>query len=189
MGLDARVRYTKMVINQSIAALLQQKPFHKVSLAEVCKFAEINRATFYRHYKDLYDWKEQLEQECLDRTKAVLENCQEANLTETLAEQLRDMRNNAELYRLISSPNFESNALELALSMILENADSETKKRLALDSQKDFYQKWDCYYLIYGCLGIIECWVKDGMREAPEELARYYTDNLHRHIAGTQSRK
>ncbi len=45
---------------------MKNRLFHKLRLTEVCQRAEINRATFYKHYKDLYDWKEQLEQ-MLDR--------------------------------------------------------------------------------------------------------------------------
>lgn len=189
MGLDARVRYTKMMIRQSIITLIQQKPFHKVTLTEVCKLAEINRTTFYKYYKDLYDWKEQLEQICLDRTMAVVENFEDANLTEMLTEQFRDMKDNAELYRLISSPNFESNALEQAISMILDIPDSRLKKTMTLGSPKDYQKKWDCYYVVYGCLGIIECWMKDGMKETPEELAAYYEDSLYRHLSGTPNGK
>lgn len=182
MGLDARVRYTKMIIRKSIVELLQEKPFHKISLTEVCKRAEINRTTFYKYYKDIYDWKEQLEQECLQRTVDILANCKLDDMRGILTQQFADMRENAELYGLISSPNFESNVLEMSISMILDKADTETKKYLSIGTDKDYKRKWNCYFVIYGCLGVIECWIKEGMKEKPEELADYYMDNLHQHL-------
>lgn len=182
MGMDARVRYTKMVIKESIIGLLQKKPFHKITLTEVCKRAEINRTTFYKYYKDLYDWKEQLEQECLQRTSAILANCVLSDMKEILTQQFQDMRENAELYELISSPNFESKVLEMSISMILEKADIETKKYLSLSSERDYQRKWDCYFVIYGCLGVIECWIKDGMQEEPEILSAYYMDCFHKNL-------
>lgn len=33
MGLDARVRYTKMVIQKSFIHLVQEKPFHAIKLS------------------------------------------------------------------------------------------------------------------------------------------------------------
>ena len=63
MGYDARVRYTKRIIQESIIKLIQEKPFHRINLTEVCRIAEINRTTFYKYYHDIYDWKEQFEQE------------------------------------------------------------------------------------------------------------------------------
>ncbi len=62
MGLDSRSRYSKMVIRNSIFALLQEKLFHCISVTEVCKRAEINRTAFYKYYRDMPDWKEQIEQ-------------------------------------------------------------------------------------------------------------------------------
>lgn len=174
MGQDARVRYTKKVIKEVIISLLQEKPFHKITLTEVCKLAEINRTTFYKHYKDLYDWKEQLENECLQRTSTILEQADMCNMKEILTQQFRDMRDNAELYILISSPNFESKALEQAISIILETADFESKQYLSLADEQDYRRKWDCYLVIYGCIGVIQCWINDGMREDPEKLAVYY---------------
>ncbi len=158
--------------------MLREKPFHKISLTEVCKCMEINRTTFYKYYKDIYDWKEQLEQECLHRTEDILANCGLDDMREILTQQFKDMRENVELYGLISSPNFESNVLELSISMILDKADTETKKYLSLDMEKDYKRKWDCYFVIYGCLGVIECWIKEGIKETPEELADYYMNSL-----------
>ena len=65
MGQDARVRYTKMIIQVNFIALLKQKPLNKITVKEICEMAEINRATFYRYYLDVYNLMEQLEDEIL----------------------------------------------------------------------------------------------------------------------------
>ena len=49
---DARVRYTKMVVKESLMELLRVKPVAKVTVTEICERAGINRATFYAHYSD-----------------------------------------------------------------------------------------------------------------------------------------
>lgn len=182
MGQDARVRYTKRVIKESIIDLLQEKPFHKITLTEVCKLAEINRTTFYKYYKDLYDWKEQLEDECFQRTSAILEQANIHNMKEVLTQQFRDMRDNAELYVLISSPNFESKVLEQVISIILEKTDFESRQYLALADEQDYRRKWNCYLIIYGCIGVIQCWIDGGMRETPEKLAVYYMDCVQNYL-------
>ena len=128
MGYDARVRYTKMVIRDSIIKLVQEKPFHRISLTEVCRMAEINRTTFYKYYHDIYDWKEQFEQECIQRVEDILSECAQADLHSLLCQQFRDMREHAELYGIITSPNFESSVLSIMMAMILEKADEETRK-------------------------------------------------------------
>ena len=65
MASDARVRYTKMVIVQNFIKLLRQKPINKITVKEICDLAEINRATFYKHYLDVYDLLEKIESQFL----------------------------------------------------------------------------------------------------------------------------
>lgn len=64
--MDARIRYTKMRIKEAIFQLLTMKMIKDISVKEVCELAEINRATFYKHYMDIYDLVEKLETELLD---------------------------------------------------------------------------------------------------------------------------
>ncbi len=63
---DRRVRYTKMVIKQSFIKLLKQKSISKISIKEICEDADINRATFYSHYKNQYDLLKQIENETIN---------------------------------------------------------------------------------------------------------------------------
>ena len=63
MRTDARVRYTKMVIKNSFAKLLAEKPLAKVTVKEICELSEINRATFYKYYCDPFDLLDKIEHE------------------------------------------------------------------------------------------------------------------------------
>ena len=43
------------------------KPLEKITIKELADLAFINKATFYAHYKDVYDLAEQLENEAVDK--------------------------------------------------------------------------------------------------------------------------
>ena len=58
---DARVRYTKMMIRNSLLELLRTKPIAKITVTEICEMAGINRATFYAHYSGPSDLLHALE--------------------------------------------------------------------------------------------------------------------------------
>jgi len=60
---DRRTLYTQSVIKDAFIKLLQRKHIGKITVTEICKLAEINRATFYIHYHDPYDLMEKLEAE------------------------------------------------------------------------------------------------------------------------------
>lgn len=80
MGLDARVRYTQMVIKNSFTKLLEQKPLNKVTVKEICELSEINRATFYKYYCDAYDLLEKLESEFLSELQKMFKNLRKRTL-------------------------------------------------------------------------------------------------------------
>ncbi len=63
---DARVRYTKRVLKESLLKLLKKKPINKITVKEVCELSELNRATFYTHYSDCYALLEDIERELID---------------------------------------------------------------------------------------------------------------------------
>lgn len=46
---------TKLWIAGTMKKMLSRKPIDKIRITEICKEAEIQRATFYYHFKDKYD--------------------------------------------------------------------------------------------------------------------------------------
>jgi len=44
-----------MVLKKVFIKLLEKKTLSQISIKEICEDADINRATFYAHYKDQYD--------------------------------------------------------------------------------------------------------------------------------------
>lgn len=49
---DARVRYTKSVIKEALLEELKDKTFAEISVAGLCRRAEISRSTFYYNYNN-----------------------------------------------------------------------------------------------------------------------------------------
>lgn len=61
--LDPRVKRTRALILQAFNGLLAEKSFDAISIQDVAETAQINRATFYKHFLDKYalldHWVEQ----------------------------------------------------------------------------------------------------------------------------------
>ena len=58
---DIRVKRTKKLIRQGLVELSATKRINKITVKELTDYIEINRGTFYLHYKDVYDLVESLE--------------------------------------------------------------------------------------------------------------------------------
>ncbi|GFI61733.1 HTH-type dhaKLM operon transcriptional activator DhaS [Clostridiales bacterium] len=46
---------TKRALASALKELMQTKPFPKISIVDICKKCDINRKSFYYHFKDKYD--------------------------------------------------------------------------------------------------------------------------------------
>ncbi len=63
--MDMRVRRTESSIKNAFIELRTKKDIEKITVKELCERAYINKATFYQHYKDIYELSERLEQEAI----------------------------------------------------------------------------------------------------------------------------
>ncbi len=59
--MDLRVQKTRNAIINAFLELRAVKPLNKITVTELSKKAVISKATFYLHYKDVYDLSEQLQ--------------------------------------------------------------------------------------------------------------------------------
>ena len=68
--MDLRIDRTRNNIINAFITLRAKKPLEKITIKELSELAYINKATFYRHYEDIYALSESIENElvanCLD---------------------------------------------------------------------------------------------------------------------------
>lgn len=170
MGLDARIRYTKMVIKDAFVALLKEKPLNKVTVKEICNLAEINRATFYKYYSDPYDLLNKMEQEIMLQLQ---ENMKTGvnNFRDVFILILMSIRADGERYQTLFSENGDNQFPGKIFSLYYEH--------IAKDASNQFpglsptQQEWLYYYVAHGCCGILQRWISDGMKESVENVSDF----------------
>lgn len=79
-NVDSRVRRTKRLLRQGLTELLKEKSIKKITVRELSERVDINRGTFYLHYKDIYDLVDQIEQELFAEYETILSNYNIADL-------------------------------------------------------------------------------------------------------------
>ena len=70
---DKRVANTKEAVTRVFSDLLKEKSIDEISVTEICQKANINRGTFYSHYKDPYDLRNKIQEAFLEKFKANIE--------------------------------------------------------------------------------------------------------------------
>ena len=64
--MDLRIQKTRAAIKSAFLELRRKKPIEKITVTELAKLAEINKATFYLHYSDIYSLTDEMEDEVID---------------------------------------------------------------------------------------------------------------------------
>ena len=171
MALDARVRYTKMVIVQNFTKLLKEKPINKITVKEICDLAELNRATFYKHYLDVYDLLDKIELQFLDELLAVLRSRENTTAKDMLTFIMVNFKAEEETYKAVCSPNgdpaFPAKIFEVCHDISLSGSVLESKKITAVQ------REWAYRFIANGCNGILVKWIADGMCEPISEVADF----------------
>lgn len=64
---DRRIKNTKNAISTAFVRLLGEKPVQKITVSLLCSRAEVNRSTFYLHYRDVYELMDVLKGDLLEQ--------------------------------------------------------------------------------------------------------------------------
>lgn len=169
MKTDARVRYTKMRIREAFFACLEEKPINKITVKEICDIAEINRATFYKHYADPFDLMQKLEEEVIKGMQQGIENSAGSSSHSLLLTIIKGIMNKENSYALLTSSNGDPGFASRISELFYQGC----RPRLAQHMSGCTEAEKDAAYLFVagGCGQLIDAWVKDGMKTSPEEVA------------------
>ena len=162
---NRKIRYSKMVIRDSLIELMKTKSILNVSIKDICELADISRSTFYAHYKDQYDLLRHIEEETLAYLEDMLNRYKDKHSKKETAQMVEEM--------LTYMAN-NGNSIQVLLS---ENGDLAFQKKLfehftnhnlvtnyfSDKQQDDETKKYYSVFLINGYIGLIQHWLKTGM--------------------------
>jgi len=179
---DARVRYTKMVIKNSFIKLLKKQPVNKITVKDVCELAEINRATFYKHYTDCFDLLKQIEDELIAELEQLVQELPHKNHTEMFRKMFSKIKDDGELYITIASEYGDSTFPNRILNLCYEQMYPSFENQFP-DMPKT-KREWLYYFSASGCSGVLNHWISTGMKEDASELSKFIGDLLNRISGG-----
>lgn len=170
---DRRVRRTKALLTDALFSLLKEKSYKDITVKELCDAADINRGTFYLHYKDIYDMVEQLEQEVLYELRQLVSahtpNVLHTNPAPVIYDIFKFVGEHPELYRVLLGPNGDMSFLSQVKQMF---RDWLLDLYAPLLSEKDLTRFEHFYsYVAAGCVGLMESWLMSDNPESVSEIA------------------
>lgn len=64
---------SKRLIREALITMMREKPFDKITITDIVKTADINRGTFYAHFRDTDEVLESIKGMAIDALKAVFD--------------------------------------------------------------------------------------------------------------------
>lgn len=163
-----KLRYTKSAIRESLIALLRQKPIEAISVTELCRLADINRTTFYRHYTDLFDLMEKTESELCEELYRTLRIQERDTQYDVVLRALSSVRRNREMYRILfrqrEDGGFVARLIAPAYALMREQSAHVAWDAALSQMEYDF--------LIGGITSIWRSWLNGNCEQPPERVAR-----------------
>ena len=171
---DRRVRKTKKQLRLALTSLMLEKGVSDITVREIAEKADVNRGTFYAHYKDVNDLLSHLEENVFRRIEEIGVNNDPdqsgGNLYPYLTDILNLVADNADIY----------------MALICRNGDLEFQQQLmqTLRAQyllhflhsyfpsDELLTDYYCSFIVSGMLAITKDWLESGMRETPEQMAQ-----------------
>lgn len=150
---DRRSIYTENVIKDVVIQLLNEKPINKITVTEVCKIADINRGTFYLHYKDCLDVLEKLQDEYSDSVLELLEKNKHLSHLESIFTLHEHNRQNKRNYLILLRTDLPLKAFKKITKYGEDRIINYLCSSSSLSKQE---AKWIAEYMVSASIGIIK---------------------------------
>ena len=150
---DRRTLYTRMVVKESLLKLLAKKDYANITVADICREAELSRGTFYLHYNNILQVVEELFDDALKNMHSVLAQigCTVATDEKCAYPLCRFLRENKHYQPLFFSDSLRSHAIERLSEFNRGNYIMKLREKTKL-SQEVLEEIF--YFQLNGCLAV-----------------------------------
>lgn len=174
MGSKAEYRSairSRKLIKTAFMELAAEKEISKITVKDIADRADINRGTFYAHYRDVYDVLEQIEDEAIENLSHFLDNLN--NSVENIGDMMypidcylnKDIKLSQRLLNSRESEMFFKKLHKVFKEKLLSN-ESYTK----IFEGDSLSQEICTTFITYGCAGVLQNCMKHRDIYSPESV-------------------
>ena len=181
-ALDPRIARSKAALREALIALMEERGLEGFTVGDLCTRAGLNRGTFYNHFKDKENLLASFEDEVMEGLEAFRVKMQELEIRDLLKYRARK-RPLPVLVELFDYLRKEGDFLHAVLGpggdvrfgpRLREVVCGGLIRSLLHERYRESDDAFVGYYIAYfagAYLGVIDQWIKTGMRESSEEMA------------------
>ncbi len=170
---DIRVRRTKKLLRKGVAELGKTKSINKITVKELTDLVEINRGTFYLHYKDVYDLVDSIENDLYEELTQTVFNITPEDIlyrpVDVLETYFEYFRKHSDILAVLTGENGDA-------KFVYKFGEIANTKTLYLFNKIFPNMEMDKYKFAYsfgsfGFVGILHCWSTQYSHLSSREIA------------------
>ena len=166
---DARVRYTKAILKESLLEILKTKPIAKVTIKELCEAAQLNRGTFYLHYYEPNDVLKEIEEDFIRERMSFMTHYLQDDNPDQLAKLFGAVMTNRELSLILFGRNGAPQFTERIKELVRDGVLREWQKEFPRYTKADLEFVYE--FVFPGAMNLILNWLADSNNLPVSEFA------------------
>ena len=159
MSNEGRNAYVIEHLTEAALTLLREKPFHDISISELCDTAGVGRASFYRNFEDKEDILKRYINQLFSEWIREWKQNEEKPLSVSIRSLFAHFEKHRDFYELLNK-----RGLIFLLKDVIIGFCGPKPESSALEA-------YSSAYVAYTLYGWIEVWFQRGMKESAEEIA------------------
>lgn len=171
---DRRVRKTRRQLRECLITLLKEKKVQDITVRELTDMADLNRGTFYLHYKDVFDLLEKTEAELQEDFNQLVCKHDAVDLKQRPSVIFNEIYSlvydNADLIEILLGENGDLNFVNRLKQLIREKCLKDWMEVFRSGNAAAF----DAFFsfIVSGCIGLVQYWLQTGLKETPKQMAK-----------------
>ena len=171
---DRRVRKTRRQLRECLITLLKEKKVQDITVRELTDMADLNRGTFYLHYKDVFDLLEKTEAELQEDFNQLVCKHDAVDLKQRPSVIFNEIYSlvydNADLIEILLGENGDLNFVNRLKQLIREKCLKDWMEVFRSGNAAAF----DAFFsfIVSGCIGLVQYWLQTGLKETSEQMAK-----------------
>lgn len=153
---DRRVRKTTQAIQTAFAELLTEKSIEDITIKELCERADINKSTFYLHYKNIYDCAAYIRNHILQEIDELISPYDFAEIINHFPDILTGVMNIFEKNKDLYIPFLKSPYLTPALHKIKQLIVEKILEEAARKKQDTVEFRCMVSFIVSGIFGVLQ---------------------------------
>lgn len=164
---NKRRKASQEKIQRAFMNRLQGTDIHRITVADICKDAQINRSTFYANYLDVYDLADKLHNELSKELEIVMSDVDRENPynADNFLRMLYHIKENQLFYKTYFKLGYDNQP-------VIYQYDEALARKYKIDKNVVYHIE----FFKSGFNAVIKKWLFDGCAEPPEEISQIFVD-------------